>query len=564
MNIIKFYSYFLLIITFFLLVSCSKDNAGKISKSSFADVQTDTDEETLSALQAELSDKFESPQIINSFEILAKNNSKYLSENVTGTITGNTITLKVPVYTSRSALSPTIQYSGKSISPGSGQAVNFSKGGIVYTVTSEDGAILKYNVIIRNQRLVKNIEYLPKDKLKIDPDNDEIIGYAVPEYSKDGTMSKYTEYYSSGKDGIWFNNDDDIHEMNIYNKTGDLVETYTFNNPGPDGIYNTQDDVYNSYAVHLFDKNGREVEYIEGNSAGNDGIWLTGDDGFSALHAYEFENKLLTKEIQYADANLISCYYIYNYNNNSKVDTEWKYKGPGSDKKWFSEDDELETETTYIYDKSGNILREAVGHDKYGNVSYWYFYSYNPENKIIERIEYNKEGPDNTWFTDDDIVSSRAIYEYNMEGQPTLTVFSNSPGEDDIWFNSDDDIHSYIAQEYTKSTETYSYYYRQEKSAGPDGLWFTADDVPWYKIFIRYNVVRNVKKDQEIYIVSYGAGKDKIWFTEDDVKLNSYMRNRFDRFGNPLGTTYYNGPGRDGIWMTDDDVIDYYTVSVYE
>jgi hypothetical protein len=560
----KICSCFLLAFSFLLYISCSRDNEQKKNNTDYAENQSDADEAAFLGMQLEDSNKADDTQSIHSFEFLVKNNSKYITEDITGTIYGNTITLRVPVYTDRSSLIPTITYSGKSVTPGSDKAVNFSKGNVIYTVMSGNGTFMKYKVIIQNRQLVRTIEYLPKNNLKIDPHEDEIIGYAVPEYHKNGVMLKYTEYYSNGEDGIWFNDDDGIHQMNIYNRAGDLVESYSYNNPGPDGVYHTQDDVYNSYAVHLFDKNGKEVEYIEGNSAGNDGIWLTEDDGFSALHAYEYEKDLLAKEIRYSEANVISCYYIYNYNKNSRVDTEWKYKGPGNDKKWFTDDDELEMETTYRYDESGNILREAVGHDKYGNVSYWYSYSYNPENKIIERIEYNNTGSDNLWFTDDDIVNSRAIYEYNRDGQPTLTVFSNSPGEDEIWFNGDDDIHSYIVQEYTKSTETYTYYYWPDNSVGSDGLWFTADDIPRYKIFIRYIVINNVRKDQETYIISYGAGKDRIWFTEDDVKLYSYMKNRFDRYGNPLGTTYYNGAGRDGIWVTDDDIIDYYTVSIYE
>ncbi len=564
MKIKKICSSLLLAISFLLFISCSKDNAVKSDKSDYADSQTDKDELFFSGIETEDNVQSESSQIIRSFEFRAENNSKYLSEDVSGTITGNIITVRIPVYTNRSALIPTIAYSGKSIAPAEGKAVNFSKGKVVYSVTSEDGTTTKYIVIIKNRKLIRSIEYLPKNKSKIDPRNDEIIGYAVPEYFDNGIISRYTEFYSGGKDGIWFNDDDDIHQLSVYNYAGDTVETYSYSNPGADGVYHTQDDIYFSYKIHLFDKNGKEVEYIEGNSAGGDGIWLTNDDGFSALHAYEYDNNLLTKEILYSDINVISCYYIYNYNKNLKVDTEWKFMGPGPDGKWFTDDDELETETTYIYDKSGNILREAAGHDRYGNVSYWYSYSYNPENKIIERIEYNKEGLDNTWFTDDDVIGSRAIYEYNREGEPTLTVFSNSPGEDGKWFNGDDDIHSYIVQEYTGSTETYTCYYWPDNSIGPDEFWFTADDIPWYKIFIRYNLINNVKKDQETYIVSYGAGKDKIWFTGDDIKLDSYMRNRFDRLGNPLGTTYYSGAGGDGIWMTDDDVIDYYTVSIYE
>jgi hypothetical protein len=554
----------LLSITFLTSISCSRDSQGNGDNINSTETLNDTDDLDVPGFLEKDQVNANSVKMIHSFEFLAINNSKYLSEDITGSINGNTITLRVPQYINRTSIIPTITYSGVYLTPENNKAVNFSKGNVIYTVTAEDGTRINFKIIIQNRQLVKSVEYIPKNKQKIDPYNDEIIGYTVPEFFKDGTWSKSTEYYSSGEDGIWFNDDDDINLMNIYNNAGDLVESYSYNNPGADGIYHTQDDIYNSYAVHLYDKNGNEIEYIEGNSAGRDGIWLTEDDGFSALHAFEYENNFLSKEIIYSDTDVINCYYLYSYNQNSRVDTEWKYKGPGYDKTWFTEDDELLSETTYQYDGSGNILREAVGHDKYGNVSYWYSYSYNLKNNILEKIEYTKEGFDNKWFTGDDVINSREIYEYNKDGQITLTIDSHSSGADDVWFNSDDDINSYTVHEYTKSTETYTCYYWPNNSIGPDGLWFTADDIPWYKIYIRYNTIKNVKKDQEIYIVSYGAGKDGIWFTADDVKLNSYMRNRFDPQGNPLGTTYYNGAGDDGIWLTDDDLIDYYTVSVYK
>ncbi|MBN2401176.1 MAG: hypothetical protein JXN64_02140 [Spirochaetes bacterium] len=560
----RFYSYFIVATVLLLIISCGGISENNSSNTDYSDTLSDLNELNSPAFPEEDQIKTDSTKLIHSFEFHTENNPEYLSENIYGSISGNIITLRVPVYTDRKFLIPTIQYSGKSITPESGKAVNFSDDNVVYTVTAEDGTTAKYKIIIQNRQLMRSVEYIPANKEKIDPDNDEIIGYSVPEFFKDGACSEYTEYYSNGEDGIWFNDDDDIYSMNVYNKAGEIVESYSFNNPGPDGIYHTQDDIYNSYVIHFYDKNGNAVEYIEGISAGMDGIWLTEDDGFSVLVAYEYENKLLSREIHYSDADVISCYYLYSYNQDFRIDAEWKYNGPGPDKEWLTEDDNLETETFYQYDDSGNIIRETTGHDKYGIVSYWYSYSYNTENKIIEKIEYNKEGHDNIWFTGDDIIASRESYEYNRNGRLTLSINSLSPGTDDIWFNSDDNINSYTIRDYTEFTETYTSYYWPDNRIGPDGLWFTADDIPWYKIYILYNVIRNVKKDQEIYIITYGAGNDGIWFTADDVKLNSYMRNRFDPHGNPLGTTYYNGPGNDGVWMTGDDLIDYYTVSVYK
>ena len=556
-----------LLTTVSLAMICSCSAAGNMNSNeteSTGITNKDIDESDFTGFQIE--DRMEgySTKAISSFEFLEANNSKYLTEDIHGTITGNTITLRLPVYANSTSLIPTIKFSGESVTPDSNEAINFSKGNVTYIVTAEDGTLINYNIIIRPQQLVRTIEYIPSHKQKIDPETDGIISYSVPEFYPDGTWSKNTEFYSSGPDSIWFNEDDNIHLTNVYNKKGELIESYSFNNPGPDGLYHTQDDVYNSYEINFYDNKGNIVEYIAANSPGVDGIWLTNDDGFSLLRIFEYENNLLAKEIQYSDINQIDCYYIFHYNHNSRIDTEWKYKGPGNDNTWFTEDDELSSETSYLYDESGNILREAVGHDKFGDVSHWFSYSYNTENKIIEKTEYTKKGYDNEWFTDDDVINSKEMYEYDNDGKVSLSINSNSPGIDDIWYNADDDINSYSVLESSASTDTYNYYYWPDNRIGPDQLWFTADDIPWYKIFIRYNITNNVKKNQELYICSYGAGKDGKWFTKDDEKLNSYMRNRFDLHGNPLGTTYYNSAGSDGIWLTDDDLIDYYTVCVYE
>jgi hypothetical protein len=554
----------LITIIFVSAISCSRDNKETGKTIYRTESLSETDEQEAPGFFMDDQYTSDNTKMIHSFDFFADNNPKYLSEDIAGSINGNTITLKVPLYTNRKSLIPAITYSGKYITPQSDAAVNFSKGSVTYTVTAEDGTTAKYKIIIQNQQLAKSVEYVPGNARKIDTDNDSIIGYTLPEYFKDGTWSRYTRYYSGGKDGIWFTDDDEIDFMNVYNKAGDLIETYSFNNPGPDGIYHTQDDVYNSYELHYYDEKGKEIEYVEGNSAGSDGIWLTEDDGFSAFHIYEYDNNLLSREIHYSDIDVISCYYIINYDQDSRIKAEWKYKGPGSDGAWFTEDDELADETTYQYDDSGNILRETFGQDKYGNISYWYSYTYDAENKIVEKIEYTREGFDNKWFTEDDFINTRELFEYNRDGQLTLSINSHSAGDDGIWFNSDDNINYYTVQEYTQSTETYTCYYWPNNRVGPDGLWFTDDDVPWYKIYIRYNIIKNIKKDQEIYIASYGAGDDGKWFTADDENLKSYMRNRFDRHGNPLGTTYYNGAGKDGKWMTGDDLIDYYTVSVYK
>ena len=83
---------------------------------------------------------------INSF-IFKKVDNPNLSADVVGIIELNTIKAEVPNGASLTALTPTINFSGKSIRPSSSVTQNFSTT-VNYEVTAEDGTIKSYSVII--------------------------------------------------------------------------------------------------------------------------------------------------------------------------------------------------------------------------------------------------------------------------------------------------------------------------------------------------------------------------------------------------------------------------------
>ena len=88
---------------------------------------------------------------ITSFSFTALNNPKALDADVAGVISGNTITVDIPHWTSLKSLTAKFETTGElvecsSYSQTSGVTVNDFTGGAVYKVTAEDGSSIEYTV----------------------------------------------------------------------------------------------------------------------------------------------------------------------------------------------------------------------------------------------------------------------------------------------------------------------------------------------------------------------------------------------------------------------------------
>ena len=68
-------------------------------------------------------------------------------DGVTGVLSGTAISLTLPAGTDSASLAPNIMYTGASISPESGNSVDFTDP-VTYTVTAEDGSTLAYTVTV--------------------------------------------------------------------------------------------------------------------------------------------------------------------------------------------------------------------------------------------------------------------------------------------------------------------------------------------------------------------------------------------------------------------------------
>lgn len=79
-----------------------------------------------------------------------------LLKDITGDINGDTIRLAVPSTISLTNLTPSITYTGQSISPRNATAQNFSNP-VIYTVTAADKSTKKYIIIVRLLNTTKDI-----------------------------------------------------------------------------------------------------------------------------------------------------------------------------------------------------------------------------------------------------------------------------------------------------------------------------------------------------------------------------------------------------------------------
>jgi len=110
--------------------------------------------------------------------------------------------------------------------------------------------------------------------------------------------------------------------------------------------------------------------------------------------------------------------------------------GPGPDGRWGTADDAL-----------------------YGYIHHFYLGS-----GRLDRLEYRENGPDGLPSTADDILDETDTYGYDSANHLVTLVYT-SPGADDSPYVS----FTYDARGNRLTRSSYG-------TAGPDGIWFTADD----------------------------------------------------------------------------------------
>ncbi len=171
---------------------------------------------------------------------------------------------------------------------------------------------------------------------------------------------------------------------------------------------------------------------------------------------------------------------------------------PGPDGNWLTADDALTTYQLYG-------TNEVVYYYSDNTISSYYHDTYDSAGNEIKRVCYVSPGPDGVWFTGDDQipepnVTNMFLGMYNDTLQPnaasyyietfsadkiiplhwswsTLKIYDGA-GPDHIWFTADDHVMLYARHEFNDPVSTYWFTKEYDyTNAGPDGIWGTADDV---------------------------------------------------------------------------------------
>jgi hypothetical protein len=227
------------------------------------------------------------------------------------------------------------------------------------------------------------------------------------------------EGYTPGPDGRLGSSDDvlagsrSVQEVNDANV---IIRETAFESAGPDGVWDTPDDVILA-DTRLVDAGGGEVYFVSYDSPGGDGVWGNDDDTIAAAHWA----KLDAMGRQQEDRTLY---------------------GAGTDGAWLTPDDPIGRRHTYSYGDG----QQAP--------------------KLVD-LEFVSPGPDGTWATDDDpvAIATRRFAEWG--------TFSIAPGADGVWATEDDVLDGRYEDKHDWQGWLQ---YVPLFGAGPDGAFFTADD----------------------------------------------------------------------------------------
>lgn len=433
------------------------------------------------------------------------------------------------------------------------------------------------------------------------------LGYQIAVLDGEGNRGQVVSYDAAGADGMWFTADDRVKNYTLltYNGAGVGIASVLYNGDGADNIWFTADDDVQQHTLTRLDENFRPQYTATYNNRGADSSWFTADD-------------------------LVQAWTYYGYDldgNNILVAT---HTGKGADNTWFTADDSASAVVSLKDSNGYPIISAQITSGGMGPDGKWlsgdetlfgYSYAeYNDAGFQTRRANFSARGADNKWFTSDDLPSAsnywvreldaegRIVMElrmdaslapgeaafseshisryqvYNEDRSLSVTLFRADFGADGQPFTADD----ILPWPYSVTTPEGLDQFRQP---GPDGIWFTADDVRSNYIVYSFDGLRRTEQrfDAGDVLISY---TEIVPLTASSYRLNSYALDESEQMvlssysiveedlnGYPLVTIYYdvadvisyaeyterdaNGniirqgwsyaPGPDGIWASGDD-----------
>ena len=118
--------------------------------------------------------------------------------------------------------------------------------------------------------------------------NDDIKSKVKYEYNEEGDLASKDISYSAGDDGIYFTDDDYTVRTYKYsynqNKTLKHIIHYSFRRGYERNLFNDQD--ISSYISYLYDDEGSLLNVKQVVNSGGDGVWFTDDDIYNEYEEY--------------------------------------------------------------------------------------------------------------------------------------------------------------------------------------------------------------------------------------------------------------------------------------
>jgi hypothetical protein len=210
----------------------------------------------------------------------------------------------------------------------------------------------------------------------------------------------------------------------------------------------------------------------------------------------------------------------------------------GKDNLWFTADDQIYHYFLNDYDSSGRMTKRScfkAGADGIAT---------SPDDELVDyqTFEYGPEGKvqTETSFDNKGVKQYTAVYDYDLKGRK-IRVARVNPKNEEI-----------------RST---AFYYNSKGQLIKD-VEFALKQLEKYHKF-EYDRKGLMTRAMEYHVKEKGMGPDGKWFTADDV-VSSTKEFFYNKDGSKSMEKKYVGAGPDGKWFTKDDILQYYTLFHYE
>ncbi|MCA9577105.1 MAG: Ig-like domain-containing protein [Myxococcales bacterium] len=341
-------------------------------------------------------------------------------------------------------------------------------------------------------------------------------------------LAPYTLSFETATDVRLYTHDEYDGVVDHYYRTtfdaplGGIRQTLYFG-IGEDGQWDTSDDLIGAYTDAYRDATREELHSFT--SAGADLLWWNEDDEHIAISRREF---LADRTRQY------------------RVDD------PGANGIWGDEDDVAEDRTEVIYDAHGqpvSFVRYTEGPDGLAltadDVVYRTADYYFSDGFFIGSFSAETAGEDGEFGTGDDVGYARVV-QLDADGVAVGSSKHSDVRRDGFPAYDDTTIASYQRYEHVDGEVVFTRIW-STSSAGEDGVFRTADDVP--------SSVSHVDLDsagRPLRQVDHSVGDDGVRGTADDG-VSRYTGFEYDADGVTRTERRYVAAGEDGVFFTSDD-----------